>query len=204
MIQIRQNIFETNSSSTHSFVIRTREYENEAIELNDSPYITVELDSYDWGFDVLRSPLQKLSYLLTYTKAVEAVGYESFSRFRDLDGYKILNEAVKQKLGKEIYPVGVNDSDTGIDHQSQLTDTLRELLDSFDVKERKYNWGAVDMAKYIIFNPHVEIWITNDNCEITPYNDDISKEVDQDNRVKLLTGSVKGFTELGHFYIEKE
>lgn len=206
--QIRFGVFETNSSSTHCYVIRNREFQDDD-ELGslDDPYIPVEMDSYDWGFDVLRSPREKLAYLLTYTKVVETHSDKiTFSEFKELDGYKILNNVIQEKYHKDIYPVGANDPDSDINHQSQYTSSLRDLLDGMYYSANlPIDSTPEAMAEYIIFNPHVEIWITNDNCEFTPYNEDISSDIEGAAGIKLKTGSTKGFTSLGDaLYVEKK
>ena len=205
--QIRFGVFETNSSSTHCYVIRNREFHDEDFGKGNAPYIPVEMDSYDWGFDVLRSPMEKLAYLLTYTKVVENHNDNiTFDEFKELDGYKILNSVIKSKYNKDIYPIGANDPNADINHQSQYTSTLRELLEGlYYSADPPVDALPESIAEYIIFDPHVEIWITNDNCEITPYNDDISSEVDKCAVVKLKTGSVNGFTSLGNeVYVENK
>jgi len=64
MKTIRNSLFETNSSSIHSICIC-----NKKSRYTEQKFSDVCLDEYGWSYgddDMLRTPLQKLSYLFTY------------------------------------------------------------------------------------------------------------------------------------------
>ena len=66
MITIRKNIFETNSSSSHSLVISTKDrgwdYE---LPVDENGVLTIQFGEFGWGPAVLRDPMSKLSYWVT-------------------------------------------------------------------------------------------------------------------------------------------
>lgn len=57
---IRRNVFETNSSSTHSICITKRNILDQKQD-----YIEFSTGEYGWGYDTLNSPYEKASYLYT-------------------------------------------------------------------------------------------------------------------------------------------
>lgn len=66
MIQIRKNVFETNSSSTHSLVISQKERSyNYCLPVDDDGTLTIAFGEFGWGPELLTAPIEKLSYLVT-------------------------------------------------------------------------------------------------------------------------------------------
>lgn len=63
-MQIRQGTFETNSSSVHSIAIR-----GESL-LASREEVIIKFGEYGWGYEELRTPSEKASYVLTYIAAV--------------------------------------------------------------------------------------------------------------------------------------
>ena len=85
MKQIRHNVFETNSSSTHSISL----YNGVIDQFLDADYLGntsgdlhINLDTYDWEWKWVRSPYEKLQYLLTF---VACVNYVNFTSWNPLD-----------------------------------------------------------------------------------------------------------------------
>lgn len=66
-IQIRNQIFETNSSSVHSLCISESGQENSRLTVNKDGYVHVELDEY-YGKDsrLYTSQMEKLKYICTW------------------------------------------------------------------------------------------------------------------------------------------
>lgn len=66
MIKIRHSVFETNSSSSHSLVFSSidRGYSYD-LPVDKKGVLTIPFGEFGWGPDILRTPLQKLSYLVT-------------------------------------------------------------------------------------------------------------------------------------------
>ena len=65
MIQIRKNVFETNSSSTHSLVISKKERSYDYHLPVDAGVLTIPFGEFGWGPDILVAPIEKLAYLVT-------------------------------------------------------------------------------------------------------------------------------------------
>ena len=61
MKNVRNCLFETNSSSVHSVSIRFRKG-----YIEDCDFKSITLGDYEWGYDELEEPDEKLSYLFTY------------------------------------------------------------------------------------------------------------------------------------------
>lgn len=66
MLKIRKNIFETNSSSTHSLVIskKDRGYDYN-LPVDEEGVLTISFGEFGWGPEILKYPHEKLSYLIT-------------------------------------------------------------------------------------------------------------------------------------------
>lgn len=117
MKKIRKSIFETNSSSTHSIVIKDGEY----IEFpNDMKSINITTDDYGWEKYTYTNFTDKASYALTY-----AINYGTKKDLKMLD--KILKEQLNIKdikydgltLRQALNHVGEDSRIFGyIDHQS--------------------------------------------------------------------------------------
>lgn len=67
MIKIRKNVFETNSSSTHSVAVSSRDrgYSHE-MPVDESGTLHIQLGEYNWGPDILYTPYDKLCYVMSY------------------------------------------------------------------------------------------------------------------------------------------
>lgn len=66
MINIRPSVFETNSSSSHSLVVskRDRGYDYD-LPVDENGILTIPFGEFGWGPDILKTPIEKLSYLIT-------------------------------------------------------------------------------------------------------------------------------------------
>lgn len=180
---IRQGIFETNSSSTHTIVVDTDnvKYKKELHlpTIWDDSYIkerfVLYLKSYNWGFEWLDYAEAKLSYLMTY--AIQSISCSTEEQVNDaldkiwqgetaeLDtSYNDLVDVVD--FIKE-YAVNAKDVDglvvrfeysdwcPNIDHQSYFG-SIEQML--------RYNELNIDMAEFVL-NPAVRMRISNDNEE---------------------------------------
>ena len=93
---IRHSVFETNSSSTHSLSISPNSTPiHFNLPLDAHNRILAEFGEFDWGYEELKSPLQKLSYLLTIV-AVKELQYDSSVNpqilLANTPGFKLLDE----------------------------------------------------------------------------------------------------------------
>ena len=63
--RIRKGVFETNSSSMHSLVIKGEKRINrEQLKINENEFIEVETDDYTWGYFILETVQEKLNYVV--------------------------------------------------------------------------------------------------------------------------------------------
>jgi hypothetical protein len=148
MLQVRNSIFETNSSSTHSLSLRKKEIKELTKEeikeslncfLTKDNYIKVDLGEYNWGWDILENPAQKLKYILT--KGVYSNGPLDY--YMCTDEYFSIEEWIIKELGYE--GLIIDDSnDYYVDHQSAYNE-----LDEYTID--------------ILTNPNYVIVIGNDN-----------------------------------------
>lgn len=66
MVSIRNSVFETNSSSSHSLVFskKNRGYSYD-LPVDADGVLTIPFGEFGWGPDILKTPIEKLSYLIT-------------------------------------------------------------------------------------------------------------------------------------------
>lgn len=156
--RIRSGVFETNSSSAHCFVLRKTGDTNRPRRLlpDDTPFIPVKLRKYSWGFDVLDTEYDKMSYLLTYVKARELglidEEYASIYDFMETEGYRILNEITVRRFSRILYPTQIINGCIDALSIDDDTKTLAGMLQ---------NRGGFS-AEEVVFNPKIEIWIMSD------------------------------------------
>lgn len=116
MLKIRNGMFETNSSSCHSF-IKGNDPNPRIVKDNDLNII-LGVGEYGWGYDELNVWLEKADYL-----AIEAV--------KDINKLKMLEKAIKRR-----YPnVTIKYESTGyIDHQSEgvIWSNFKNVADVYD------------------------------------------------------------------------
>lgn len=104
--QIRLNVFESNSSSTHSVSICS----NSTIKFQDIPTNSeiVLNDTYEYGTDIF-DELGKLNYIVTmlasiveYREDHNKLHVESFANMIELDWFKWLADVVKEESNTEV------------------------------------------------------------------------------------------------------
>lgn len=168
---IRNGVFETNSSSAHSLA-----YKNEVLrDYNFKPhndlcfavkdwritkkpkeyemysYMPLYFDEYGWGFDVLSSPAEKLSYLMS-----SVYQYKTWGVIKEDPFFKQVIKWLNELDIVVNLPEEYGDSsevDAYVDHQSwNVLDK-----DMFQTKE--------DLLTYL-FNNDIVIHIENDNSDI--------------------------------------
>lgn len=165
MIQIRQGVFETNSSSTHSIVVQKKRkptlphyldrhggfasYEDGVVTINED-------NDFGWGWDVLDCWLDRLAYALAdlegeQRKELIAVLAEHYG-IQVAHGYR-----------DEYWPKKGKCPDYGyVDHQSY--GTLQKMLSASGI-------SAIDF----IFDDRYIVILDNDNCDNDCYNAYIAK-----------------------------
>ena len=64
--RLRKGVFETNSSSMHSLVIKgEKKIDREQLKINENEFIVVETDDYTWGNFILETAQEKLNYVVS-------------------------------------------------------------------------------------------------------------------------------------------
>jgi hypothetical protein len=138
MKNIRNSVFETNSSSTHSISLSVDfECLTDTIDVPDNGVIEMYGGEYGWGVEIHTDAWTKINYLLTYMKDTNT----------SEDTYNKVIDIIKEHTGaKEIlFELG----DGYIDHQSH-----GKLGKFFEHEEH---------IKNFLFNPKSELIISNDN-----------------------------------------
>lgn len=137
---IRNNVFETNSSSSHSISIadNTKEFTLETIYPDQDGIVIVEGGEFGWEWEKYNDAQTKASYCAVYSQ-------------NNPDKRKMLIEVIKEQTGAEM----VNVSDEGyIDHDSDGV-----ASDAFVSK---------DTLKNFIFNKNSWLFTGNDNSTPDP------------------------------------
>lgn len=66
MLTIRRNVFETNSSSMHSLAYSKKDHGYDYnLPVDENGILRIPFGEYGWGPDILKTPIEKLSYLIT-------------------------------------------------------------------------------------------------------------------------------------------
>jgi hypothetical protein len=153
-INIRQSVFETNSSSMHSVaIIGCNRPAELAFTFNSEDKIMIYPGEYGWGYEILRGPEEKLSYAITMITQRTNDGCSPEESIY----FQWLNDMVFDYTGHYLQVVELQDKWNPygyIDHQS--IDTLDDFWSSDEnvFKEKMRDF---------IFNDKYFIIIDNDN-----------------------------------------
>lgn len=166
-MKIRRNVFETNSSSTHSVsIIRGNKPESQGLVIDkETKKVKVSFGEFGWDRNEYTDPLTKLSYLLTMTAETEAIHNPNVTDFFKTEGFQAINNLICEKLDCEgIYITSTIEIDPTsnyyhmcidgyIDHQScESYHSLKDFLNDY----------SLDIEEFI-FNPEVVLITDNDN-----------------------------------------
>lgn len=165
MLKLRKGTFETNSSSSHSLVYskKNRGYTYD-LPVDDDGVLTIPFGEFGWGPQVLKDPIDKLSYVLT-----DRCGY----KYYDISQNKSWEEIVEELKEDE-------DVQNIIDIIKTYCDNVKDV--TFETPGSYYPTGYVDHQSRgtsndddiseIIFNNNIIILIDNDNsCCFEDYFD---------------------------------
>lgn len=144
---IRNGVFETNSSSMHSLSIGDRDV------ISTPSKLFVTLKTYGWGYDVLKTPSEKVSYLMSLVASNH--GFSTYydksateDDFFEIPEIEHILDVLKSK-GCELYLSRDSNGDFGdVDHQSSMP--MYKFLDGVSLDE-------------FIFNSKYSVIIDNDN-----------------------------------------
>ena len=141
MIKIRNNVFETNSSSVHSIVVSTE-------PVNSIPgTIWFGIGEYGWEMDELKDSFSRASYFYTaacclYNRDIAPDLYDMLTPY----GYELV-------FDKPIFDEDGWLTNGHIDH----VDGCKEFVDTL--------MGDADLLIKFIFNDHSFVITGNDNCD---------------------------------------
>lgn len=157
----RRSTFETNSSSCHTLVLLAKDFPQTQ---SNSTTISLELDEFGWGYDIITDSHNKLNYLFTYV-----VNYGS-------------NDEKKVFIDKllKYYP---NLASVQVHKEDLDFDTFKEQLLS-DAFEDQYDYSYIDhqsiptarnILKSLSFAEYLDnrctLYISNDNSSYNPFVD---------------------------------
>lgn len=143
-LQIRQNVFETNSSSTHSISISAdTDSLLDTLIPDKNGDVLLNGGEFGWQEKIYNDVQSKASYLAIYATDWAYDKKESFTQ--------ILKDVIKEQTGCKNVIFNFTDYDSFIDHQSVETNNYHYL---FDNKE---------LLRQFIFNKQSYLKTENDN-----------------------------------------
>ena len=164
MKKVRYNVWETNSSSSHTVTVRGKRNIDKYRYTQPNRIIKVKLDEYGWHGDPCDSFQSKLAYALSMVLNTEYPYFEYWDEnfvidqdtLEKCEGYQIILNAIQLHMdvfgilierNRGYYPYGY------IDHQScESYHSLQDFLDDWNV----------DIERFL-FDDGVVVWILNDN-----------------------------------------
>lgn len=167
MKQIRNGVFETNSSSTHSLsVVGEFKYDNTLKAFIDyDNYLHISFGQFGWEQEEYHDAYEKLKYLVTFI--AEKFPYEEiniwccphpmdmdriYDLFKTRDDFNELNYLIKEELNCS--GIWLDEGEGYIDHQShECYATIDDLL---------HDWGFSSMYDFI-FDESAVLRTDNDN-----------------------------------------
>lgn len=166
MKTIRQNVFETNSSSSHSLCIGTNnELSPSYLSIdNVDNCIHVEFGEFGWGYETTIDQYDKLSYLVTMLVETEGSLCKSMFDLRNTEGFQVIEKAIKEycncdgiiidsKIGPASWNENYTEHDGYIDHQScEDYRSVQNFLNDYGITVEQF-----------VFNSNINLIIDNDN-----------------------------------------
>ncbi len=139
----RRNVFETNSSSTHSITIAGgKEYKVDSLPLRDDGICWVYPGEFGWETESYNDAVTKASYALTWAKS-----------YGEAEAVDMLRDVIAKETGTKVKFVRSSDDEYHawgyIDHQSD--DAAKDAFKSSEA------------LRDFIFNPASELRTDNDN-----------------------------------------
>lgn len=159
MLKIRKNVFESNSSSSHSLTVNKRGCTGTLDVDKFTNKVITHFGEFGWGYDEYNDPENKLSYLvtmlvethsdcLTMEELCETDDFiainEVVAYYCDCDGIFIDEEITECSWGN------YNEHEGYIDHQS--VENITDLLEYYGCTIEEF-----------IFDEGIELIIDNDN-----------------------------------------
>ena len=165
MKTIRQNCFETNSSSSHSLCIKSiKDLNKSYLTISDDDLIHVDFGEFGWGYERTNDQYDKLSYLITMLVETEGNGCKSKQDLYQTEGFQLINKVISNycnckgiwidsKLEPSPWNENYLDHDGYIDHQScEDYSSIQSFLNDYGITIEEF-----------IFCDTIELIIDNDN-----------------------------------------
>lgn len=166
MTKIRKGIFETNSSSSHSFSMGPEGRFGAVLPMGSDGVIQVPEDAWDTGSGKTNDSLSKLSYLLAFAYTIGSWNEDGsdFEKYRDFI-YKVVMDFTGA-TGIDWTP------DSTIDHQSTDIIDPRDLLDPEFIKEFVFNEGTWIYTIWDYYDPEPGFYedIRNNKLYVLSFN----------------------------------
>ena len=127
MKKIRRNVFETNSSSTHSITFSRRDQtaESNHLPIEDDGYIHMRLGEFGWEINSYTDQYNKLSYLLTMCAELNGIDFwcindatfeSSLEELYDCDEFQLISSVIGEYANCK--GIKLDRCEGYIDHQS--------------------------------------------------------------------------------------
>lgn len=142
MRQVRNKIFETNSSSVHSLQIDGSGIEPSKLKIDKDGYINVEFGSFGKEYRIYSSQYEKLQYLITCLYYL----HNSVEEIYDSYEFERICNAVCAYTGALGIKIVDDESRAYIDHQSIPYESI-EIINTYDYDE----------IKNFIFNKYISL-----------------------------------------------
>lgn len=153
MRQVRKCVFETNSSSTHSVVVkRGKGLQPNYLFISDDGYIHSEFGEFGWEVWNYDDQETRLCYLLTMARILEHCNEESFGggeedfridmdRFMETRSFREIEDVVVEYTGCR--GIRCDRSDYYADHQSREDyGTIHDFLNEYGIDIKEFIFGA--------------------------------------------------------------
>lgn len=153
MLKIRRNVFETNSSSSHSITFSNRSNESEPNHLPIDPdgYIHMRLGEFGWEIATYFDQYNKLSYLLTMCAELNGIDFwcindskfeESLEEFYDCDDFQLISGVIAEYAKCD--GIKLDRCEGYIDHQShEEYSSIPDFLMQNDTDIIDFVYGSV-------------------------------------------------------------
>ena len=156
-LSIRKGVFETNSSSVHTLVLAKSKSLSELEEIAKDYDVYITGGNFDWGWEVLSSPQEKLNYLWTFVTLLDDYSYVNVFRSM-LNSCGISYDFNEGYDGK---PIG------GIDHNNGWKNRELDRNILIDIIYDK------DKFLHYVFDDNSVMIISNDNDDFDDEENEI-------------------------------
>lgn len=186
MIQERKNIFETNSSSTHSVCLTNAANKYNWNELDEyvsseDKRLHIKFGEFGWGYDEYEDAYNKLSYLLTMILELRKAsfgqeGIKTLDEFYSLDEF-ILVESIVLEHTSDCLGIVIDDSELKFipygDDNIDINNSTRGYVSHNGYIDHQSYEDYTSLCDFLeqwetsiedfIFNESVRLVISNDN-----------------------------------------